>query len=220
MKKLLITFVLSAFYVTSAAAADFGVNVGASGQVGVFTASATESTGTTAKGNGSEHGAAGYGSLFLEVSMADRFMLGVDYVPDALETDTVETAKSDKGVGAVTATTVENTLKVEFENLMTIYGAFMINDNVYLKAGAVTVDVNTKENLGTGGKYADFDLDGTMMGIGYHNAMDNGIFFRFEGTYMEFDATTISSTGTASDNKITLGQLDGVTGKVSIGKTF
>ena len=152
--------------------------------------------------------------------MADRFMLGVDYVPDALETDTVETAKSDKGVGAITATTVTNTLKVEFENLMTVYGAFMVNDNIYLKAGAITVDVNTKENLATGGKYADLDLDGTMMGIGYHNAMDNGLFFRFEGTYMEFDSTTLSSTGTASDNKITLGQLDGVTGKLSIGKTF
>ncbi len=220
MKKLLITFVLSAFYATSAAAADFGVNVGASGQVGVFTASATESTGTVAKGNGTEHGAAGYGSIFVELSMADRFMLGVDYVPDALETDTVETAKSDKGVGAITATTVTNTLKVEFENLMTVYGAFMVNDNIYLKAGAITVDVNTKENLATGGKYADLDLDGTMMGIGYHNAMDNGLFFRFEGTYMEFDSTTLSSTGTASDNKITLGQLDGVTGKLSIGKTF
>ena len=219
MKKLLLTFVLSFFYVTSASA-DLGVNVGVSGQAGIFAASATESTGTVAKGNGSEHGAAGYGSLFLEVSMADRFMLGVDYVPDALETDTVETAKSDKGVGAVTATTVTNTLKVEFENLMTVYGAFMINDNLYVKAGSVTVDVNTKESLATGGKYADFDLDGTMLGIGYHNAMDNGLFFRFEGTYLEFDSTTISSTGTASDNKITLGQLDGVTGKLSVGKTF
>ncbi len=95
MKKLLITFVLSAFYATSAAAADFGVNVGVSGQAGVFTASATESTGTVAKGNGAEHGAAAYGSVFLEVSMADRFMLGVDYVPDALETDTVDGAMDE-----------------------------------------------------------------------------------------------------------------------------
>ena len=51
MKKLLLTFVLSAFYVTSTSA-DFGVNVGVSGNAGIFAASATESTGTTKKGNG------------------------------------------------------------------------------------------------------------------------------------------------------------------------
>ncbi len=95
MKKLLLTFVFSAFYVTSASA-DLGVNVGVSGQAGLFTASATESTGTTTKGTGSEHGEAGWGSVFLEATMNDRFMVGIDYVPAALETDTTETAKDDK----------------------------------------------------------------------------------------------------------------------------
>ena len=219
MKKLLLTFVLSFFYVTSASA-DLGVNVGVSGQAGIFAASATESTGTTVKGNGTEHGSAGWGSVFLEATMNDRFMVGIDYVPSALETDTTETAKSDKGVGAVSATTVTNKIQVDFEHLTTLYVGMMLTDNFYVKAGATTVDVITNENLGTGASYGNAELDGNMFGIGYHNALDNGVFFRFEGNYMDFNGHTVNATGTAADNKIELRNLDGVSGKLSIGKTF
>ena len=65
MKKLLLTLVFSVFYVSSASA-EMGLNVGVSGQAGIFTASATEMDGSTAKGNGSEHGEAAWGSIFVE----------------------------------------------------------------------------------------------------------------------------------------------------------
>ena len=219
MKKLLLTIVLSVFYVSSASA-DLGVNVGVSGSAGIFAASGTESTGTTKKGNGSEHGSAGWGSIFIEGTINDRFLLGIDYVPSALETDTTETAKSDKGVGAVVATTVTNKIQIDFEHLTTYYAGLMLTDNFYVKAGITTVDVITNENLGTGASYGDTELDGTMFGIGYHNALDNGVFFRFEGNYMTFDGATQNATGTAANNKIELRNLDGVSGKLSLGKTF
>ena len=124
MKKLLLTFVLSAFYVTSASA-DFGVNVGVSGNAGIFAASATESTGTTKKGNGTEHGSAGWGSVFLEASINDKFMLGVDYVPGAMETDTAETAKSNisavSAAGAITKTAVTNKIQVEVADIQAAF---------------------------------------------------------------------------------------------------
>ena len=120
MKKLLLTFVLSLFYVTSASA-DLGVNVGVSGQAGMFAASATESTGTTVKGNGTEHGSAGWGSVFLEATMGDKIMVGIDYVPAALETDTTETAKSNisavSAAGAITRTAQTNKVQIDFEHL-------------------------------------------------------------------------------------------------------
>ena len=219
MKKLLLTFVLSCFYVTSVSA-DMGVNVGVSGQAGLFAASASESVGTETKGNGTEHGSAGWGSVFLEATMNDRFIVGIDYVPAALETDTTETAKDDKGVGAVTATIVTNKIQVDFEHLTTLYVGAMLTDNFYVKAGATTVDVITNENLGTGASYGNAELDGNMFGIGYHNALDNGVFFRFEGNYMNFNGHTVNATGTAADNKIELRNLDGVSGKLSVGKSF
>ena len=219
MKKLLLTCVLSFFYVTSASA-DLGVNIGVSGQAGLFAASATESTGTTKKGNGTEHGSAGWGSVFLEATMNDRFMVGIDYVPAALETDTTETAKDDKGPNAVTATIVTNKIQVDFEHLTTLYVGAMLTDNFYVKAGVTTVDVITNESLGTGASYGNAELDGNMFGIGYHNALDNGVFFRFEGNYMNFNGHTVNATGTAADNSIELRNLDGVSGKISVGKSF
>jgi len=223
MKKLLLTIVLSVFYVSSASA-ELGVNVGVSGQAGIFAASATESTGTTKKGNGTEHGSAGWGSVFIEGTVNDRFIIGIDYVPQALETDTTETAKSNisavSGAGAITTTAVTNKVQVDFEDLTTLYAGLMLNDNFYIKAGVTTVDVITNENLGTGASYANAELDGTMFGIGYHNALDNGVFFRFEGNYMTFDGATVTATGTDADNKIELRNLDGVSGKISFGKTF
>ena len=223
MKKLLLTFVLSLFYVTSASA-DLGVNAGVSGQAGIFAASATESTGATKKGNGTEHGSAGWGSVFLEATMGDKIMVGIDYVPAALETDTTETAKSNisavSAAGAITKTAVTNKVQVDFEHLTTLYAGMMLTENFYVKAGVTTVDVITNENLGTGASYPDTELDGTMFGIGYHNALDNGVFFRFEGNYMNFDGATVNATGTDADNKIELRNLDGVSGKISFGKTF
>tara|TARA_B100001093_G_C26667861_1_gene944838 strand:+ start:433 stop:1086 length:654 start_codon:yes stop_codon:yes gene_type:complete len=217
MKKLLLTLVLSAFYISSASAVS--MSVGVSGQAGIFAASAKESTGTKQKGSGSEHGSAGWGSIFLE-GQFNKLIIGVDYVPGALETDTTETAKSDKGVTAVTPTTVTNKIQVDFENLTTVYIGAMLNDNFYVKAGGVAVDVITNESLGTGASYGNTDLSGTMLGIGYHNSNDNGTFFRFEGNYMSFDGTSLKATGTAADNTIELKNLDGVSGKISLGKTF
>ena len=218
MKKLLLTFVLSLFCISSASAVS--VNVGVSGQAGIFAASATEKTGTTKKGNGSEHGSAGWGSVFLEGQFNDRIIVGIDYVPTALETDTTETAKSDKGVAAVSPTIVSNKIQIDFEDLTTLYIGAMLTDSLYVKAGAMKVDVITNETLGTGAAYGNTELDGTMFGIGYHVANDNGAFFRFEGNYMTFDGATQRSTGTAADNTIELKNLDGVSGKISIGRTF
>ena len=212
--------VFSLLYITSSSA-DFGMSVGVSGSAGIFAASGEERnpTSSTTTGTGSEHGSAGWGSIFVEGQFGDKLLVGIDYVPAALETDTTETAKtSDPAVQQFTGTKV-NKIQVDFEHLTTLYVGAMLGDNMYVKAGLSTVDVITNENLGTGGSYGDTELDGSMFGIGYHNTFDNGAFFRFEGNYMSFDGA--SQTNSAdSEKKITLKNLDGVSGKISIGKSF
>ena len=115
MKKLLLTCVLSLFYISSASAVS--VNVGVSGQAGLFAASASEKDGTTVKGNGTEHGSAGWGSVFLEGQFGDKILVGVDYVPAALETDTVETNTTENEVNIISfeANTIPNDF-IETEN--------------------------------------------------------------------------------------------------------
>ena len=223
MKKLLLSVVFSVFYVTSASA-DLGVNVGVSGNAGLFAASASEQFSTTddtqTNQNGTEHGSAGWASIFVEKSIGERLMLGIDYVPAALETDTTETAKSDKRTvrsDAITAST--NKIQIDFEDLTTVYLGAMLTENFYLKAGVMHVDVITNESLGTGSAYGNVELDGTMFGMGYHASNDNGTFFRFEGNYLQFDGNTVTSS-TDSEKSIKLKNLDGVSGKISFGKTF
>ncbi|MDC0460970.1 hypothetical protein OAN11_02040 [Candidatus Pelagibacter sp.] len=226
MKKILISLFFSVLYITSSSA-DFGVNLGVSGQAGIFTASGQEKnpTSSTTTGTGSEHGSAGWGSIFLEGTLNDKFLFGIDYVPMALETDTVETQKTegftrgDDGTNTTANAFGQNKIQVDFEDLTTLYAGYMINENFYVKAGITKVEIITNESLATGSKYGDKSMDGSMFGLGYHVAKDNGVFFRFEGNYMSFDgASAVSQTN--ADRKIELDNLDGVTGKLSIGKTF
>jgi hypothetical protein len=221
MKKILLTTILSVFYITSASA-DAGINVGVSGQMGLFAASAEEShtdttsaASTTFKSSDTEVAAVGYSSIFIEKTIGDKLAIGIDYVPSALESDTVESTKFDKTT-TDTSSSKTNTVQIDFEDLTTIYLAFNVSENFYVKAGAVSVDVITNETLGTGSSYGNTSLDGTALGVGYNKNFDNTMFVRVEGNYMDLDGASISN----ADNKITLDGIDGVTGKISVGKSF
>ena len=222
MRKLILSILFSVLYVSSASA-ELGVNVGVSGNAGLFTASANEkfddSPNTSTNQNGSEHGEAVWPSIFIEKTLGDVLFVGVDYVPAALETETAESARSDKRTAnsdAVTAST--NKIQVDFEDLTSAYLGVSMG-NFYAKVGMMTVEVITNENLGTGGAYANTDLDGTVFGVGFNHTTDNGAFVRVEGNYMDFDGATLANSND-SGKKITLSSLDGVSGKISIGKSF
>ena len=220
MKKLLVTTFLACIYSFSSYA---GVSVGLSGSAGLFAASGSESHADATpelaagkyKKSGSEYGEAGFSSVFIEAMLGDRFIVGVDYVIDTLETETTESRRLDKTANE-TASNVENKVQVDFEDLTTIYAGLMITENAYVKVGTVSVDVITNESLGTGGSYGNTSLDGTALGVGYNKTMDNGLFFRVEGNYMEFDGASLTS----GDMTVKLKNLDGVTGKLSVGKSF
>ncbi len=213
MKKYLIAILFGLFTVTQASA-ELGVNVGLSGSAGLFAASGKEEAGKTHKGN--EHGAAGWYSVFIEKTIGDRVAIGVDYVPDALESETTESVRHDK-TSSATASAVENKIQIDFEDLTTVYLSVNLTDSMYAKVGYMKVDVITNESLGTGSTYGDTDLDGQSIGFGTNMTMDNGVFIRAEANYMTFD----SSEGlTSGDNTVTLTNLDGVSASFKIGKSF
>ena len=226
MKKIILTLFLGLFMFTTKASAELGINVGISGQLGLYAATATEfdegTHGTTSgpdeTNKESEFLGLGYGSVFIEKTLGQYLLVGIDYVPSALETETSETIVDDRGAGS-TSTRQTNKVQVDFEDLTTYYiGLNLGESGAYVKAGIVTVDVITNESLGTGSTYGNTDLDGTLIGLGYNKGFDNGLFVRAEGAYTEFDGASLTSSTTV--NKITLNSLDGVTGKISIGKSF
>ena len=219
MKKIILSIVLTVFTFTSASA-EIGVNVGASGQVGVFIATAKDDDRNAAGAlvktqKTTDYMSAGYGSLFIEKTLGDKFAIGIDYVPQSLETESTEVSRTTEGAQQA-QTQHENKIQVDFEDLTTIYAVFNVNENLYIKGGVASVDVITNENLGTGGSYANTNLDATMFGFGYNKNMDNGVFFRLEANYMDFDGASLSS----GDHVISLTSLHGLNGKLSVGKSF
>jgi len=218
MKKLFAIIFSSVFLFLNSANAELGINVGISGQIGVFEASATETEDTEKSREDDAMAAFGYVSVFLEKDLGQYITVGVDYVPSALESETVDETRDDLLATADgAASSVTQKVQVDFEDLTTFYVALNFNENFYLKAGIAQVDLITNETLGTGSTYGNASLDGTVFGAGYNKNFDNGMFVRAEGTYQEFDGVTINGSG---DTSVTADEINGVSGKISIGKSF
>jgi len=214
MRKYLI-IIFSMFFAFSNANA-IGMNVGISGQLGVFEATATETEDTNDRATDSGMAVFGYGSIFVEKTLGQYLTVGIDYVPATLESETTEKLTTDRTTSA-TDTAVTQNVQVDFEDLTTFYVNLNLNENFYLKAGIAKVDVITNESLGTGSTYGNADLDGTVFGAGYNKNFDNGLFLRAEGTYQEFDGVTINGSG---DTSVTADEINGASAKISIGKSF
>jgi len=165
-------------------------------------------------------GAFALGSVFAEFAANDQFSIGVAYVPHSMDSETVE---NKQNIGNLPEdpgndNAVTNTVKLSFEDLTTVY-VLLSNENIYLKAGYVSVDVNTEESLGTGGAYPNTDLDGSIIAVGYNMDLDNGMFARFEASFMDLDGATVTN---ANDSTKSV-KADGISGYgagISVGKTF
>jgi len=176
MKKIIIATILAAFSFTSASA-EIGVNVGVSGSMGLFVATASEAdngrTATSLKENNqaSEFIALGFQSIFIEKSFADRIIIGIDYVPNPLETEEMTETRLNLKPAATATNGLETDthvqkIKVEFADFTTGYIAVMLTENLYAKVGLSTVDIKTKETLDTGSSYGDTSIEGTSFGVG------------------------------------------------------
>jgi hypothetical protein len=223
MKKIILSLV-SVMFLISTASADLGVNIGITGSTALFVASGNEVQ-TDADGlqgtqtdSETEIGAFSTGSFFIEKEIG-RFALGYDHTPDMFSTDTTETQMSDQRTSTdASVTSSVNTIQVDFDEMNQIYVKAMLTDNLYIRAGAMEIEVVTNENLTTGSVYGNTTLDGTSIGFGYHKEIENmGLFYRIDGQYQTFDAVSLSG---GADNTINLKNLDGVVGSISIGKSF
>ncbi|MDC0569403.1 hypothetical protein OAO17_00530 [Candidatus Pelagibacter sp.] len=233
MKKITfaILILLGTFSISSA---EMGINVGISGNTSVFQATGEETTtdalasvpGNSADDKNSEDATAvvGYTSFFIEKTLGflpgplGNLSLGYDYVSETMTSDQVENNRLDNNIGGA-ATVVENTVKVAFEDLTTIYLTANITDNLYAKYGWVDVDVITKESLATGSEYPNTDLSGTTYGLGYNKTFGSNFFIRGEAMYMDLGGATLTST-TNAENSVKIKDLTGATARFSVGKSF
>jgi hypothetical protein len=220
MKKLVVTTLIFLGTFAPSKAIDIGFNIGISGAVNVYEAGNAKEhhpglTKNSADENEDAQGLFGVAAPFAEITLNDKFLVGFDYVPYSLETESI----SNEQEGKVTGTNVTNVAKVEIEEMMSLYAAFYVTENFYAKAGIMTANANTKEVLATGGSYPDADLEGGFIGFGYERALPANSFIRIEGNYTEIDDVSVTNS---ADNtkKITISDIDGYGAKLSIGKSF
>ena len=233
MKKFLIATVVLLSSITLANAEQF--RIGASAMYGGFEvdgaseifsgdhSSNTTSTKVTKKSSAEKENAEGafaLGSVFGEFAFNDQISVGINYVPHSSDSEETQNVQNIGGTDASNFTAeATNTVKVSFEDLVTVYALANLNENVYLKAGIMQVDLITEENLGTGGAYGNDTLEGYTIGLGYNMDLANGMFVRGEAAYMEIDGTTLTNT----DDSTKSVSADGITGygaAVSVGKSF
>jgi len=209
----------------STASAELGVRVGIGAEIGEYDLSGSETTAT--KTNTSETNDGNVyvplGSIFIEKQLSfmpsflERLSVGYSFVPHDVKSATVGGEHNNR-TGSQDVT-VNNKAKVELENINTLYATLDIFSWLYIKAGQMDMDVKTKERLGTGSEYPDFSTEGSILGLGIHKTMDNGVFLRFELEETEIDGAKITSTVDAN-NSVKLDDFDGTVYRISVGKSF
>ena len=229
MKKFLIATVMLLGSISFANAEQFRVGVSVMGAVfeadgakEKFTGDHSSNTTTTDRTinakdeNENAEGAFALGSVFAEFAANDQISVGVAYVPHSSDS---EEAENIQNMGTSFTAQATNKVKVSFEDLVTVYALANLNENFYLKAGVMQVDLITEENLGTGGAYGNDTLEGYTIGFGYNMDLADGMFVRGEVAHIEIDGTTLTNTND-STKSVTADGITGMGAAVSVGKTF
>ena len=234
MKKITLA-ILMTFGIFTMVSADIGVKLGVSAQIGSMESSGSEknSDGATATRNSNTReslfGTAGY---FIEKDLAflpgrvgdlgSRIHIGFDNIVHDLDLGTVNNRRDATlgAAGAVVAPT-NHSLNAKITGFQTLYATVNVTDWLYVKAGSVTVDVETTFNGSATSNYAkSHSLDGTVLGIGLVKKSDNGWFTRLEYNDYSIDGKSVANSGTDSKFTAVLNDVDGSTGRISIGKAF
>ena len=232
MKKFLLAAVVLLGSISLANAERFSLGVTVTG--GVFEAdgaqeifsgnhssntTSTKVTKSTADEGEDAEAAVAFGSIFFEAALSDNVSLGVNYVPHSMDSETVENIQNIGDEPYAYKAEARNTVKVSFDDLTTVYALISADNGVYAKAGYVEVELITEENLGTGGAYGNTTLDGYTVALGYNMDMADGMFARFEASYIDLDGATLTNNNDTTKSV----KADGISGYgagISIGKSF
>lgn len=230
MKKFLIATIVLLGSITLANAEQYRVGVSVMGAVfeadgasEKFTgdhSSNTTTTDRTIKSSDEKEDAEGafaLASVFAEFAANDQISFGVSYVPHSSDSEEAVNVQNQESHAFSAEAT--NKVKVSFEDLVTVYALANLNENVYLKAGIMQVELITEESLGTGGAYGNDTLEGYTFGLGYNHNYGDGMFVRAEAAYIDIDGTTLTNTND-STKSVSADGISGYGAAVSVGKSF
>ena len=169
-----------------------------------------DATGTETEGGETTDGSADnvvvIPSLFVEYAYSDTISVGLDYIPLSADVSDKTKKRTDvetsvTGTATTTSTSREQSVQAELDNHISLYAHYNFNDTTYLKVGAVRVDLNTDESLGTGSNYGNETLNGGLIGFGAKSGNS-----RFEVVYTDYEDISLTSStaraGVTTNNKI------------------
>lgn len=163
----------------------------------------------------SEDLAAAYGSIFVEASILDMFSVGIDYIPYDIEGETVSNTRRTTPGGTVLGT---NNVSVDISQHATLYALVPLgSEGVFIKAGVSHAEVNINESMYGGSTYADEEMMGGHVGIGYEKDF-SGMFVRAEGGYSEYE--TVEANSSSGNTRVKAALNGGMHARLSIGKSF
>ena len=228
MKKTILAILLTFGFFT-AVSAEIGVKVGVSAQIGEMETSGKEvsSDGTTETAK-AEEALFGTGGFFIEKSLGflpgpfARLSIGYDNILHDLDLGTQNNQRiTNLGAGGAFVDNENYSLNAKITGFETVYATVNITDWLYIKGGTVTVDVDTQfKGTVTSSYPTNHSLDGTVYGFGVEKSSDNGMFFRLEYNDYSIDGKSVKNNGVESKFTTTLNDVDGSTGRISIGKAF
>lgn len=218
--------ILISVFSSSFALAEF--TMGISGAVANIGASGTEIEGGERNSKSIDHRTL-IGSIFVEANdvAGSGLTLGIDYIPLSADVSDKVKKRTDKessvtGTATSTSTTRNQSAQAELNDHLTFYAMMDMTSELYLKVGYVHVDLETTENLATGSKYGNEDVNGLLLGIGTEYDVGNGVArVEFSHTvYEDIDLkSSVARTGVSVNNKIEA-ELDVTQIKASYGYKF
>tara|TARA_B100000886_G_C20374600_1_gene471178 strand:- start:126 stop:779 length:654 start_codon:yes stop_codon:yes gene_type:complete len=217
MKKLILTTLSIILLPIAAYSAE--TRIGFSAALSFFASDGTEITKSSGERNAKEvEEDAIVPGLFIERENDNGFTFGFEYNPGEAELGSGTGSDDDE------ETSGANKASAEVSEHMSFYGLIPAGPG-FVRLGIVRASVDTTENLATGTKYGNEDVNGYIIGYGIQTSGD-AAFVRLEGTYTNYDELTFNGSlngnevgDSAVRNKVEA-DIDALALKLSIGKSF
>ena len=231
---LAIIMILSSF---SIASAELGIKIGVAAEIGTMESQASETSSAAGADNQKTKViealfANGGGFIekelnFLPGPLAKLSFLSIGYNNIAHDINLGKSSNMRFDQATTAAATVptnetrEHSVDAKITGFETIYALANIKPWLFVKAGVVDVDLKVKFKGTTESSYKEnHNLSGTMFGAGVHMQNDYGLFFRAEVNEYHIDGKSEVNQGTDSTFTIKVNDVEGTTGRISIGKRF
>ena len=214
MKKILLSLATLLFLSANAFA---GMNIGIKGAITNLESEGTETTKSSSEKNtGSQDETVLVPSIFVEFQADSGIAIGLDYVPGEAELG------SGTGSNDDAETSGANKASAELSGHATLYALVPFGSKgTYIKGGIASATVDTTETLATGTTYGNEDVYGIMVGVGFQKNGSNGLFFRAEGTYTDYEDVKLNGSLDSDSVRNTVdADVDAKAFSISVGKAF